>query len=100
MLKSGSRWRSQVCDTEIIVVRPDDGVKLGCGGHPMVPVGETPAPGLHIRPDLSAGTQLGKRYTNSRGVLEVLVTRPGAGTLTDGDEPLVFKPVRQLPASD
>lgn len=100
MLKTGSRWRSQACDTEIIVVRADEGVRLGCGGHPMIEVGQAVTLDVDPRPDLATGTLLGKRYTNARGVLEVLVTRPGTGTLTDGDEPMVIKPARQLPASD
>lgn len=99
MLKTGSRWRSQACDTEVIVVRTDEDVRLGCGGHPMVELGRAVAE-VELQIDRASGTQLGKRYTNARGVLEILVTRPGAGTLTDGDELMVIKPPRQLPASD
>ena len=43
-LKIGARYRSQVCQTEIIVVRPLPGeADLTCGGHPVVDLKETPA---------------------------------------------------------
>jgi hypothetical protein len=36
-LKAGSRWRSAVCDTEVVVVRAPTGEQtLECGGHPMI----------------------------------------------------------------
>jgi hypothetical protein len=46
------------------------------------------------------GTQLGKRYTTPEVPLEVLVTKPGAGSLTIADTPLVVKEAKPLPASD
>ncbi len=100
-LKPGARLRSQVCDTEIIVVSPPTGdVDLTCGGAPVVPIGEevesaTPAAGL------DGGNQLGKRYTAEDAPgLEVLVTKAGAGTLAIGTAPLVLKDAKPLPASD
>ena len=37
-LKPGSRWKSPVCDTEVVIVRPSKTpVNLECGGQPMVP---------------------------------------------------------------
>lgn len=99
-LKPGLKLRSQVCDTEVIVVRPPaEELDLCCGGKPMVEsaveAAGAPAPGL------DAGTLLGKRYTtDDEGTLEVLVTKPGAGTLSAGDVPLVQKDAKPLPASD
>ena len=43
---------------------------------------------------------MGKRYTEDTGALEVLVTKPGAGTLAIGTTPLVLKDSKPLPASD
>jgi hypothetical protein len=44
---------------------------------------------------------VGKRYTACRdNTFEVLVTKPGQGTLADGAEPLVLKAAKALPASD
>ena len=45
-LKPGTRFRSVVCDTELIVVKSPGGpVDLRCGGHPVIPHGDTPPPG-------------------------------------------------------
>lgn len=101
-LKSGARLRSQVCPTEVIIVRPGSGsVTLTCGGHPMVDLKATPAEGLTPAPGLDTGSALGKRYTAvDDDQLEVLVTKAGAGTLADGATPLVIKEAKPLPASD
>jgi len=100
MVKSGSRWRSQVCDTEVIVVRAGAGdVELTCGGQPLVPVGAERRQ-LEPLPGLTGGSQLGKRYTDDSGSVELLVTRAGAGSLGIGSVPLTVKHARPLPASD
>ena len=100
-LKPGARLRSQVCTTEVIVIRPPAGdVDLRCGGEPMVDVGaEISGNGLSaVR--LSAGTLLGKRYTTAANGFELLATKAGAGTLSVGDEPLVLQAPKQLPPTD
>jgi hypothetical protein len=100
-LKTGGRLRSQVDATELVVVRPLPGeVELTCGGHPMIDVKAEPTPGLTAKDGSSEGTQLGKRYTLADSDLEVLVTKPGSGTLAVGDQALVLKEARPLPASD
>jgi hypothetical protein len=102
MLKSGQRMKSQVCETEVIIVRaPSDDIALTCGGQPMVAMAAEPTPGLGLDPSLAGGSPLGKRFT-LEGVegFEVLVTRGGAGTLADGKVPLSLKDAKPLPASD
>jgi hypothetical protein len=101
-LKSGARLRSQVCATEVIVVRPGGGVvALTCGGQPMVDLKAAPADGLTIAAGLDTGSSLGKRYTAvADEQLEVLVTKAGVGTLADGTTPLIIKEAKPLPASD
>ncbi|MFI6309679.1 hypothetical protein ACIBEK_05960 [Nocardia fusca] len=99
MIKPGARYRSQVCATEVIVVRPAD-IDLMCGGHAMLGLGDEPTSGLDLAPDLAGGSLLGKRYTNGEGTLELLVTKAGEGTLADGETPLTLKETRALPASD
>ena len=100
-LKNGARLRSQVDATEVIVVRAAEGdVTLSCGGHPMVEMAASPAEGLAVADGLDGGTQLGKRYTNEAGGVEVLVTKPGTGTLTLDGESLEIKSAKPLPASD
>jgi hypothetical protein len=100
-LKNGARLRSQVDATEVIVVRGRDGdAELSCGGHPMLDLSATPQEGLSVKDGLDAGTQLGKRYTDAAGEVELLVTKPGTGSLTLGGEPLELKSAKPLPASD
>jgi hypothetical protein len=98
-LKPGLRLRSQVCATEVIVVRPAQ-VELTCGGAPVVPIGGVPDAALNLDPAFSAGNQLGKRYTDDSGALEILVTKQGEGTLADANKPLPLKEAKPLPSSD
>lgn len=100
-IKIGARYRSQVCDTEFIVVRtlPGD-LALTCGGHPVIDLKAEPAPGLTVESGADAGTEVGKRYTDSSGKLEVLVTKAGKGTLALDGQALPVKETKPLPASD
>ncbi|MGH3678303.1 MAG: hypothetical protein ACRDU5_21715 [Mycobacterium sp.] len=103
MIKNGTRLQSQVCDTQVIVVRSADSLDdLRAGGAPMVPIGgEDPAKSsdLSIDPALSDGNLMGKRYVDENGA-EVLVTKAGAGTLSIGTTALTVKEAKPLPASD
>lgn len=100
-IKSGARYRSQVCETELIVVRPLPGeLDLTCGGHPLTDLKAEPAPGLSLKGDAATGNALGKRYTDASGKLELLVTKAGQGTLSLAGEPLMLKEAKPLPASD
>jgi hypothetical protein len=99
-LKAGTRLRSTVGSTEIIVVKaPAADVEITCGGAAMgdpasteATAGDPPAPGT--------GTAMGKRYVNADGSLEVLCTKPGSGTLAADGEALTLKEAKPLPASD
>jgi hypothetical protein len=101
-LRTGARLRSQVDATEIIVVRvPGGEVALHCGGHPMIDVKAEPEAGLTLDPEFSAGSPVGKRFTSPNDEsLEVLVTKGGEGSLSDGATALVLKEAKQLPSSD
>lgn len=100
-LKPGARMRSQVCDTQVMVIRPSATVELTCGGHPMIDVGAEPEAGLQPVDGLADGNTMGKRYTAEADAgVEVLVTKAGAGTLGDGTTPLVLKDPKPLPSSD
>jgi hypothetical protein len=99
-LKSGSRLRSQVDATEVIVVKAPAGeVVVSCGGQPMIDAKAEPESGLSPVGDGEA-TQLGKRYTDGDGALELLVTKPGTHGLAADGQPLVLKEAKPLPASD
>ncbi|VBA46446.1 hypothetical protein [Mycobacterium pseudokansasii] len=98
MIKNGTRLASQVCDTQVIVVRTTESLDdLRCGGVPMVAIGAERSGQLD--PAFADGSVMGKRYVDDNGA-EVLVTKPGAGSLSVGDTKLHLKEVKPLPASD
>jgi hypothetical protein len=100
VIKNGTRLQSQVCDTQVIVVRTADSLDdLRAGGAPMVPIDAQKDAGRSIDPALSDGNAMGKRYVDEAGA-EVLVTKAGAGTLSIGETPLSLKEAKPLPASD
>lgn len=100
MVRNGTRLQSQVCDTQVIVVRTTSGLEdLRCGGAPMVPIGSARSPAAQFDAALAGGNVMGKRYIDARGA-EVLVTKAGIGTLTVGSAPLALKEANPLPASD
>lgn len=100
MIKNGTRLQSQVCDTQIIVVRSTDNLADLCaGGYPMIPLGAAKSPVAALDPAFAAGNVMGKRYVDDSGA-EILVTRAGTGTLTIGTIALTLKEVKPLPASD
>jgi hypothetical protein len=102
-LGPGTRLRSAVCRTEVIVVRADDpAVVLECGGEPMRPIASADerASDAAPRANLDGGTLIGKRYGGPGDPVEVLCTRPGAGTLSVGGSVLGERRAKALPASD
>jgi hypothetical protein len=100
-LKPGSRWKSAVCATEAVIVRPPTApAVLECGGQPMVSHADTPPAGLTPAADLSGGSLVGKRYADADTGLEVLCAKPGVGSLSVSGRPLVVKDAKKLPSSD
>ncbi|WP_407687076.1 hypothetical protein [Mycobacterium sp. HUMS_1102779] len=98
MVKNGTRLQSQVCDTQVIVIKSADSLDdLRCGGAQMVALGADRTGELN--PAFADGTLMGKRYVDDHGA-EVLVTKAGAGTLSIGNTPLTLKEAKPLPASD
>ncbi len=99
-LKAGTRLRSAVCSTEVIVVRaPTEPLELECGGAPMVGFGETSSGGA-VDPARSEPTFIGKRYVLEAVGLEVLCTKGGDGQLSSGSALLALKDAKPLPSSD
>ncbi|MFV0306504.1 MAG: hypothetical protein ACK5OX_02030 [Desertimonas sp.] len=100
-LKPGTRLRSTVDSTEVIVVRgSDDDLDLRCGGSPMADLaGAGDASGS---PDaaFSEGTLVGKRYADEASGIELLCTKAGDGSLSIGDQPIGLKDAKPLPSSD
>jgi hypothetical protein len=100
-LQAGSRWKSAVCDTQVMVVAaPDADLEVTCGGAPLVAMDAEPPPGATLAEDAADGTQIGKRYVNEDGSLELLCTKAGQGSLAVAGEPLGLKGAKPLPSSD
>lgn len=99
-LNPGLRLKSAVSEAEVVLVRaPEGDVDLRSGGVPVRSVedaGELIAPVEHA----DVALQVGKRYSNTQGDLEVLCTRPGHGGLTLQGELLAVRAAKPLPASD
>ena len=96
-MKPGTKLKSAVDDTEVMVIRAGEGT-LECGGSPM---GESkPETPGELDTALSSGTLMGKRYVDAAGTFELLCVKPGKGTLTVNGTPLQLKDANPLPASD
>jgi hypothetical protein len=102
-LKAGTRLRSQVSEVEVVVVRPPAiTLVLRCGGQPMVGMDlpSAPPPGSGPVAADAESTLLGKRYVDEETGLELLCTKPGAGSLDVDGRGLTMKGAKPLPSSD
>lgn len=96
-LRVGARLRSTTSAAELIVIRiPAEDVDILCDGAPMV----TPEQAADPVGTTSGELQLGKRYCNADGTVELLCTKPGSGVLTVDGETLGVKAPKAMPASD
>ena len=99
--KPGTRLRSVTCSTEVVIVRGStEPADLRCGGQPMVDVGTENPETSDVSAPFDEGSLVGKRYVNEDESIEVLCTKPGAGSLSIGDAALTVKGAKPLPASD
>jgi hypothetical protein len=96
-MKPGSKLKSQVCDTEVMVIRCGNG-QVECGGAAMGD-DKPPEPGPRS-PESSGGSLMGKRYVDAAGAFELLCVKPGKGTLAVDGVALTIKDAKPLPASD
>jgi len=100
-LKPGSRWRSTVCDAELVVVRPPKTVvTLECGGAEVIPHSAARPEGGAVAEGHAGGCQAGKRFADAETGLEVLCTKAGAGSLSIDGRPIGATEAKKLPASD
>lgn len=100
-LKPGSRWKSAVCNAEVVIVRPPKGdVTLECGGHPMIAHGAERPEGLALDASRGEGVKMGKRYVDEDTGIEALVSKAGDGALSIDGRPLNLKEAKALPSSD
>lgn len=96
-MKPGTKLKSAVCDTEVMVIKGSNMV-VECGGTPM---SDTP-PDVRAEVDMgfAEGTKMGKRYVSADGSVELLCVKPGKGSLSMGGAPLQIKDSKPLPSSD
>jgi hypothetical protein len=99
--KAGTRLKSAVCDTQIMVLRvPAAELDLRCGGAEMLAMDASPPAGAALDPAFAAGTATGKRYVDSAESMEFLCTKGGEGSLSLGAVALEIKQAKALPSSD
>lgn len=99
-LKTGGRLGSSVCDAEVMVITAPGGESsLTCGGAAMVEAGTANEKGT-IDPDQAEGVQIGKRYVDEGGTLELLGIKPGKGSLALNGTRLLLKDSKKLPKTD
>lgn len=96
-MKAGTKLKSAVCDTEVMVIRASDAV-VECGGQPMVEA--KPATPGELNPAFAEGTKIGKRYVDAAGTIELLCVKAGKGSLAIGGVALQTKDAKPLPSSD
>lgn len=100
-LKPGSRWKSAVCDAQLVVVRPPKAAgELQCGGTAVLPIDDPAPPTGVIDPDFADSVAIGKRYVDEESGLEVLGAKPGKGSLAFNGAAMMIKGAKPLPASD
>ena len=97
-MKPGTRLKSIVCETEVMVIRSGGGPVIECGGQPMTDDNAAE----RGKPDAAylTGTLIGKRYADATGTVEVLCVKAGQGTLSLGGVALQIKNAKPLPSSD
>lgn len=100
-LKPGSRWKSAVCDAQMVVVRPPSAAgELQCGGAAVLPIDDAAAPSGAVDPGFAEGVVIGKRYVDEASGLEVLGAKAGKGSLSFSGMAMTIKGAKPLPASD
>jgi hypothetical protein len=99
-LKPGTRLRSRVCATEVVVVKVGSGGELTCGGVSMVPLDAAVDGSAAVAEGHDGGTLLGKRYCDETSGVEILCVKPGDGSLGIDGRLLELKTAKALPASD
>jgi hypothetical protein len=100
-LKPGSRWKSAVCDAQMVVVRPPKVAgELQCGGAAVIAQADEAVPSGEVHPDHATGVLIGKRYADPESGIEVLGAKAGKGSLAFDGRALQLKDAKPLPASD
>jgi hypothetical protein len=97
-MKPGTKLKSTVCDTEVMVIKGSGDTVVSCGGAPMAD--DKPAELGAIDPAFAEGTKIGKRYVDAGGTVELLCVKAGKGSLSIDGVALTTKDAKPLPSSD
>lgn len=97
-MKPGTKLKSAVCDTEVMIIKAPADALIACGGTRMSV--EASSNSEAIDPAFSDGTFMGKRYIDEAGTVELLCVKAGAGSLSMNDTKLSIKDAKPLPSSD
>ncbi|HEX4506303.1 MAG TPA: hypothetical protein VH722_11285 [Alphaproteobacteria bacterium] len=101
VLKLGSRHKSAVCDTQVMVIRATaEPVDLRCGGVPMIEANAEAPSGVVLDAGFAGGSLIGKRYIDAADKIELLCTKGGNGSLSMGEAAFEVKQAKALPSSD
>ena len=100
-LKLGAKYRSAVCDTQIMVIRTvPEPLELCCGGAPMLGASDAAPEAAALDPAFADACLIGKRYIDADDRIELLCTKGGKGALSLGLVKLKVKQAKALPSSD
>lgn len=99
-MKAGTRLKSAVCDTEVMIIKAPASGTVSCGGVPMGEERGGDAGTTAIDAAFAGGSKMGKRYTDPAGTVELLCVKPGAGSLSLDGTALHLKDAKPLPSSD
>jgi hypothetical protein len=97
-MKPGTKLKSAVCSAEVLVIRADAASVVHCGGVPMLET--APAAQSPVDPHFAGGTQMGKRYEDEAGTIQLLCIKSGQGSLSLDGAALKIKDAKALPSSD
>ena len=98
-LKAGARFKSAVCDTQVMVIKAPPGEHtLQCGGVDVIAPTATGSGTLAAA--LGSESLIGKRYVNADESVELLCTKGGQGGLAFNGTAMDVKQAKQLPSSD
>jgi hypothetical protein len=100
-LKPGMKLLGAACTSEFVVVKaPAATVDVRIGGHSAVTTPEGRTAELAVTTPSDRRPAMGKRYVDAAESIELLCTKVGDGAPALGDEILVQKDAKALPASD
>lgn len=97
-LRAGQSLFSTVDSTAVVVIKaPAEPVTVSVSGAEVTDTKPEPAPSGN---PAGTGTLIGKRYADEELGIELLVSKPGSGTLEVNGTELPVKESKPLPASD